>query len=161
MQIECGAAKFVSARFGDHVDQAASRSAELRRVTRRHHLKFLNRFLWNGVSVIGALAAANPAEKGLVIVSAVNLNVGVDAALARERDLTARGVVRDCGRCELDKVLETTAIDGQIVDTFLVKESVRLDRSRLQALSRYRDSFRNSPDPECDVDVGNLPNLDQ
>src|SRR5215510_5125700 len=111
MQIERRAVKTVAAGFGDRIDHAAGRAAKLGRIARGHNLKFLYGFLRNGVSVIGAFAASDPAEKGLIVVRAVNLYVRVDAALTGERNLPPRGVVYDCRRCEDDEVLKAPAVD--------------------------------------------------
>jgi hypothetical protein len=67
--------------------------------------------LRNGVTIIGAFAASDPSEKGLIVVRAVNLYVRVDATLTGERNLSSRGVVYDRGRREDDEVLKSPAVD--------------------------------------------------
>ena len=98
------------------------------RVPGGHDLEFLDRFLRDGEGVVRALAAADAAEERLVVVGPVDADVGVDAALAGERELAALRVDLHRRR-EGDEVLEPPAVDGQVLDRRLV-EGGRADAAR-------------------------------
>src|SRR5262245_10885507 len=100
----------VVAGFGHGVDKAAGRTTELGVEARSHNLKFADGFLRESWSKARTFAAANAAEERIAVIGAVNLDVGVDAALTDQRDLSAVRI-NIGGRCEQDEILEAAAVD--------------------------------------------------
>src|SRR6185295_3403594 len=91
--IESRTVEFVRAALGDDVDETAARAPELDRGAVGDDGELFDRLLRDGERrpVLGA--ADRAAEEGVVVIDAVDRDVGVDAALAREREVAALGVL--------------------------------------------------------------------
>src|SRR5262245_8808518 len=160
VQVEGRAVEAVGARLGHCVDDAAGRASELWRVTGGHDLELADRLLWNGRSEVRALAAADTAKERLVVVSAVHVDVGVNAALAGQRDLaTLRVDLR--GRRQCDEILEAAAINREVLNGIQVNQRVGLRGGGLHAAGRYGDRLLHVSDAHRNVYVGNLSYSDQ
>ena len=143
------------ARLRDRVDEAAGGTAELGRVAGRDDLEFLDRLLRDRERRVRPLAAADAAEERLVVVGAVDADVGVDAALAGEGELAAAGIHLHRRR-ERDEVLEAAAVDRQVSDRFLVNGVVRtvaLVSTRGAAAATVMLPARRPPAVRIDRDV--------
>ena len=122
-QVERRPVDGVRPRLGDGVDEPAGRPAELGRVARLDDPELADRVLGNGEGELGALAAPDTAEKGLVVIGSVDADVAVDAALPGQRDLPAlRLDLRR--RRQGDEIVEPPPIDRQVGDGLPVERHV-------------------------------------
>ena len=104
----------IRAGLRNRIHDAARGPAILRRVARRDHLELLNRRLRHRDNAARTLAAANAAKERLIVVRAIQHDVGVDAPLPRERDLAARLAIHLRGGRQKRKVLKTPSVDRQV-----------------------------------------------
>src|SRR5207342_2109746 len=105
----------IAARLGDHVHDAAGRTAELGIGAVGDHLELLDGFERD---VDGrALSAHLLAKEAVVVISAVETDVVEHAALAREGDLIAVWPLHDAdaGR-QRHEVLELATENGRVAD---------------------------------------------
>jgi hypothetical protein len=134
VDVEERSLRAVRAALRNGVHDAASRPAELRGVTRRDDLEFLDCLLRDREGIVRAFAASDAAEERLVVVSTVDADVRVDATLPGKRNLAATGVNLRRRR-QRDEVLKSTSVDWQVSDRFLVNgvrahRGARLDEWR-------------------------------
>ena len=147
----------VGARFGHRRNYAARRTSKLRRVAGGDNLELFDRFLWDGEGRVRAFAAADTTEEWLVVIHTVNIDVGVDAALARERNLAALRINLR-GRRQCHEILEASSVDRQVVDRSFVDHCVWLRHSCLNGFSRYGNGFLDVACAESEICVGDLTN---
>src|SRR6202011_3700015 len=94
-------------------------TAVLNRWSLAHRLELLNRRLRNRERVVRAVAAADSAEEWLIIIRAIQHDVGVDSALAGETQLSqCFGQRLDRGR-QGREILKSAPVNRQISDLIL------------------------------------------
>ena len=136
------AAQVVRPRLGDHVDEAAGRSAELGGGALVHHHQVLDGILVEGEG--GALPAPLLAEEGVVEVGPVDDEVVEDAALAADVQLVAVGPLRyRRTRGEQGQVHEVAAVTRQrvhyvLLDALRARDVRGVDHARRLADDGHR-----------------------
>ncbi len=135
LEVEKASVKFVGARLGDDVDDAARRAPELGGRARRDDLKLLDgveRDIYGG-----ALASGLLAEEAVVVVAAVEADVVEDAALPCEVDLVAVRPLhdRDVWR-QGQEVFKFPAEHGQIAHSLFVQSRARFRFDRVNGRER-------------------------
>ncbi len=113
--VEGRAVQAVGAALGDHVDEAAARASELDRGAVGDDRELLDRLLRDGERSAALGAAHRAAEEGVVEVHAVDGDVGVDAALAGDREVAALAVEARLRR-QQDEVAEVARGERHLLD---------------------------------------------
>ena len=157
-EVEGAAVDVVRSRARDRVDDAAATAPELGGETLRRDLELGDRFLRDRERVVGALAAADPAEERLVVVRAVDAHVAVDPALPQEGKLVALRLDEHRGGAG-DEVVEAAPVDRQVVDGAQIDDRAVLGARALQPRPGHDDLRRDAADLQREVRVAARPHV--
>src|SRR5262249_9548798 len=124
LEMEDAAVQFVRSGFGDYVDKTSGAASELCARTRGNNLEFLDRLHRNIDR--RPLTADLFAEKSIVVIAAIEIDIIEYSTLAGEIDLIA---VRPLGNgnagSQGQQILKLTAQNGRIFDCDFIERAAR------------------------------------